>query len=186
MKIASSRWFVPVVLCSVAALATAATQWNLQKESTVSFIAKQAGADFEGVFEKVSGEVVFDPKDLANSKFDIRIDMNSVNSKDAERDSELKTPALFNTKQFPTARYVTETLTDKGGGKFTATGKLTLRNVTRDTPIEFTYEEKGGGATIRGTSSIKRLDFGVGQGEWADTSQVPNDVRVRFSLIVKK
>lgn len=174
-----------LTLTAIAAIA--ATQWTLQPQaSKLSFIAKQAGADFEAVFEKFTADVKFDPKDLAGSRFDVTIDMSSVNSKDAERDSELKTPALFDTKKYPTARYVTEKFTDKGGGKYSATGKLTIRNVTRATPIEFTYAEKSNTATITGSSAIKRLDFGVGQGEWADTSSVPNDVRVRFVLSLKK
>ena len=83
------------------------------------------------------------------------------------------------------ARYVADKFTDKGSNKYSATGKLTLRNVTRDVPIEFTFETKGGDAWLKGTAKIKRLDFGVGQGDWKDTSQVGNDVQVRFALRLK-
>lgn len=166
--------------------ALAATQWTTQPSSKLSFIAKQAGAEFEAVFEQFTADIKFDPKDLANSRFDVTIQMASVNSKDAERDTELKTPALFDTRKFPTARYVADKFTDQGGGKFKADGKLTIRDVTKDTPIEFTFTEKGDTATLSGGTTIKRLDFGVGQGEWKDTSGVPNDVKVRFTLSLKK
>jgi polyisoprenoid-binding protein YceI len=176
--------FATLVLASGFALA--ATQWTLQPGSKLSFIAKQAGAEFEAVFDKFTADIKFDPKDLAGSRFDVTIEMASVNSKDAERDTELKTPALFDTRKFPTARFVADKFSDKGGGKFAATGKLTIRDVTKDTPIEFTFTEKGDTATLSGGTTIKRLDFGVGQGEWKDTSGVPNDVRVRFTLQLKK
>jgi polyisoprenoid-binding protein YceI len=52
-------------------------------------------------------------------------------------------------------------------------------------PIDFTFENKDGGAWLKGTAKIKRLDFGVGQGEWKDTSAVGNDVQVRFALRLK-
>jgi polyisoprenoid-binding protein YceI len=174
-------------LSLLAAVALAATQWTLQpKDSKLSFIAKQAGAEFEAVFEKFTADVKFDPKDLATSRFDVKIDINSVNSKDSERDSELKAPDLFDTKKYPTAQYVADKFTSKGGNKYSAVGKLTLRNVTKDVPIEFTFDEKATGGTLKGTSAVKRLDFGVGQGEWKDTSGVPNDVKIAFTLALKK
>ena len=52
------------------------------------------------------------------------------------------------------------------------TGKLTIRDVTKDVPIDFTFEQKEGSAWLKGGSTIKRLDFGVGQGDWKDTETV--------------
>jgi polyisoprenoid-binding protein YceI len=66
------------------------------------------------------------------------------------------------------------------------TGKLTLRNVTRDVPITFTFDAKGSQALLKGSAALKRLDFGVGQGEWKDTSSVGNEVSVQFALTLKK
>ena len=51
--------------------------------------------------------------------------------------------------------------------------------------IEFTFDSKDGAAWLKGTAKIKRLDFGVGQGEWKDTSTVGNEVQVRFALRLK-
>lgn len=171
-------------LAAVAALAAA--QWSMQpKESKLTFVGEQAGAQFEGGFDKFSADISFDPKNLAASRFDVKIDTASVNTQDEERDTTIKSADLFNVKSFPTARYVADRFTDKGGNKYSATGKLTLRNVTRDVPIDFTFENKGGDAWLKGTAKIKRLDFGVGQGDWKDTSQVGNDVQVRFTLRLK-
>ena len=83
------------------------------------------------------------------------------------------------------AQYVADKFTSAGANKYSATGKLTLRNVTKDVPIEFTFDSKDGTAWLKGTAKIKRLDFGVGQGEWKDTSTVGNDVQVRFALRLK-
>jgi polyisoprenoid-binding protein YceI len=169
-------------------VAVAATQWTMQpKQSKLTFVGNQAGAPFEAVFEKFTADIKFDPKDLATSRFDVKIDMNSVNSSDSERDETVKGADLFSVKQYPTARYVAEKFTDKGAGKFAATGKLTMRNVTKDVPLEFTFEEGKDGAWLKGSASLnKRLDFGVGQGEWKDTSSVADAVKVRFTLLLKK
>jgi len=171
-------------LAAVAALAAA--QWSLQpKESKLTFIGVQAGAQFEGSFDKFTADIAFDPKNLAASRFDVKIDTASVNTQDGERDTTIKSADLFDVKRFPTARYVADRFADKGGNKYSATGKLTLRDVTKDVPIDFTFESKEGAAWLRGTAKIKRLDFGVGQGEWKDTSTVGNDVQVRFALRLK-
>jgi polyisoprenoid-binding protein YceI len=167
--------------------AFAAVQWSMQpKESQLTFVGSQAGAPFAGKFEKFTADIKFDPKDLAGSRFDVTIDTASVNTRDGERDSTLKGADLFAVKQFPTARYVAEKFTDKGKGQFAATGKLTLRNVTKDVPIEFTFEPKGTGAWLKGSAAIKRLDFGVGQGDWKDTETVANEVKVEVALLLGK
>lgn len=174
------------LLCAVG-LVVAATQWMMQpKESKLSFVGTQAGAEFEGTFKKFTADIKFDPKDLATSRFDVKIDVASVDTQDGERDDTMKTADLFDVKRFPAARYVADKFTAAGGDKYNATGKLTIRDITRDVPIEFTFEDKDGGAWLKGTAKLKRLDFGVGQGEWKDTSTVANDVKIRFALLLKK
>lgn len=168
-------------------IAAAATQWTLQpRQSKLTFTGTQAGAPFEAVFEKFTADIRFDPKDLATSRFDVKIDLDSVNSGDAERDETIKGVDLFAVRQWPSGHYIAEKFTDKGAGKFSATGKLTLRNVTRDVPLEFTFEDGKEGAWLKGAASLKRLDFGVGQGDWKDTASVANDVKVKFALLLKK
>lgn len=164
-------------------LALAATQWNMQpKESKLVFVGTQAGAAFEGVFEKFTAAIKFDPKDLPGSRFDVRIDMASVNTRDGERDDIIKGSDLFDVKRWPGGHYVAEKFTDRGAGKFGATGRLTLRDVTREVPIEFTFANQGGTAWLKGSATLKRLDFGIGQGEWQDTESVANEVKIRFEL----
>ncbi len=190
MSIALRRHALHVLLASVAALtamlAYAATQWSLQPAtSQLGFIGEQAGAKFEGRFEKFTADIRFDPAALDSSGFDIKIDTASVNTRDGERDDIIRGTDLFNVKGFPQAHYVTEGFTARGGNKFTANGKLTLRGVTRPVPIEFTFEPAAGGAWLKGSARLKRLDFGVGQGDWKDTATVGNDVQVTFALQLK-
>jgi len=149
----------------VAGVAVAATWKTDPKQSKLAFVGKQAGAEFEGVFERFTADIRFDPQDLAGSKFEVGIDTKSVNSKDKERDGILRGPDLFSADKWPGARYVADKFADKGGGKFVGQGKLTIRDVTRDVEIEFTHQVDGAGAWLKGGAHLKRLDFGVGQGE---------------------
>jgi polyisoprenoid-binding protein YceI len=164
------------------AVAFAASWKTDSQQSKLSFIGTQAGAQFEGVFEHFTPTINFDPKDLPGSKFDVSIDVKSVNSKDKERDGFIRGPDLLAVDRWPTARFVAEKFTDNGGGKFTGTGKLTIRDVTREVPIEFTYQADANGVWLKGGAKLKRLDFGVGQGEWKDTQFVGNDMKVEVAL----
>lgn len=181
------KLIVAITVCFAALAAWAAAQWRMTPaDSTLTFIGKQAGAEFEAVFQKFTADIRFDPRDLATSRFDVTIDLASVNSLDAERDDIIRGPDLFAVKQFPTARYVADKFTHAGGLKYTTTGKLTLRNVTRAVPIDFTFETNQDGAWLKGTARIRRLDFGVGQGEWQDTEWVGDEVGVKFALKLAK
>lgn len=172
---------------AVISLAVAATRWNMQpRQSTLSFLATQAGASFEGTFDRFTADIAFDPADLAGSRFDVRIDLNAVNTRDRERDDLLKGPDLFAVERWPTSRYVAERFRARGGERYSASGKLTLRDVTREVPLEFTFEKTEGGAWLKGSARLNRLDFGVGQGEWRDTATVANEVEIRFALLLKQ
>ena len=161
----------------------AATPWKTEPgQSSLSFFGTQAGAQFGGEFRRFTAQVRFDPDDLATSRFEVIIEMTSADTGDRERDDIIHGEDLFATQRWPTAHYVTEKFTDAGGGRFRSTGKLTIRDVTREVPIEFTYRADANGAWLNGKATLRRLDFGVGQGEWKDTEWVGNDVRVEFAL----
>ncbi len=167
----------------VLGLAYASAQWGMQpRQSTLTFVATQAGAKFEGVFEKFTADIQFDPENPTAGRFDVAIDLRSVNSRDRERDDIIRGPDLFHTAQWPAARYIAEGFSAAGAGKFSGRGQLTLRNVTREVPLEFTFERQPDGAWLKGEARLKRLDFGVGQGEWKDTTWVGDEVGVRFAL----
>jgi polyisoprenoid-binding protein YceI len=179
-----------VLLCLGAAIAIATAVSMLKQpstepaRSTLGFAGVQAGARFEGEFRKFVADIDFDPEHLAQSHFDVTIDMQSVDSKDEDRDTTMRGPDLFAASTFPTAHYVANTFSDEGNGRYRAAGKLTLRDVTREIPLEFTYEKNESGAWIKGGATLERLDFGVGQGDWQGTTMVANEVEVRFAIKV--
>lgn len=186
MRIHSQLRYLLILVLVCGSVALAATKWTVQpKESKLTFVGIQEGAEFTGVFERFTADIQFDPQDLASSRFDVKIETASASTRSDDRDETLKSDDFFAVKQYPTAHYVADHFTAKGGNKFSATGKLTIRNVTRDVPLEFTFESKNGSAWLKGGAQLKRLDFGVGQGDWKDTEQVGNEVKVSFVLLLK-
>jgi polyisoprenoid-binding protein YceI len=154
------------------------------QQSRLEFTGVQAGADFKGVFHKFSAEVDFSPDALAASRFDVQIDLNSVDSMDKDRDTTIRGPDIFDVAHSPAAHYVTRSLTKTASG-YAAVGALTLRGVTKDVPVEFQFTPGAAGAKLTGTAKLKRLDFGAGRGDWKSTEWVADEVKISFSLVLK-
>jgi polyisoprenoid-binding protein YceI len=121
---------------------------------------------------------------LTASHLDVQIDMNSVDSMDKDRDKTIHGPDVFDVAHFPTAHYVTKSIAKTASG-YSAMGSLTMHGVTKDVPIDFQFAAAGTGAKLEGTAKLKRLDFGVGQGDWKSTEWVADLVKVSFSLVLK-
>jgi polyisoprenoid-binding protein YceI len=152
--------------------------------SRLEFTGVQAGADFKAVFHKFTAAIDFAPDALPSAHFDVTIDMNSVDSMDKDRDGTMRGADLFDVAHFATAHYVTTSFTKTASG-YSASGSLTLHGVTKEVPIEFKFAQSGAGATLTGTAQLKRLDFGVGHGDWKSTEWAADLVKVAFTLNLK-
>lgn len=153
--------------------------------SRLEFTGVQAGAEFKGLFHKFTAAVDFAPESLTGAKIDVAIDMSSEDTMDKDRDGTIRGADIFDIAHFPSAHYVTRSFAKTAAG-YTAVGSLTLRGVTKDVPIAFKFTPgAGGGATLTGTAELKRLDFGVGQGDWKSTEWVADAVKVAFTLNLK-
>jgi polyisoprenoid-binding protein YceI len=172
------------LLVATAAHAAPASYAADPQASKLEFTGVQAGADFKGTFHKFTAAVDFAPEALPTSRIEVQIDMNSVDSQDKDRDKTIHGSDVFDVAHFPTAHYVTKSITKTAAG-FSAVGALTMHGVTKDVPIDFQFAAAGGGATLNGTAKLKRLDFGVGQGDWKSTEWVADLVKVNFLLVLK-
>jgi polyisoprenoid-binding protein YceI len=114
----------------------------------------------------------------------VQIDLNSLDTMDKDRDKTMRGPDIFDIAHFPTAHYVTRSFTKTATG-YSAVGALTLHGVTKDVPIDFQFVSAAGQSKIEGTAKLKRLEFGVGQGDWKSTEWVKDEVKVAFSLVLK-
>jgi polyisoprenoid-binding protein YceI len=162
--------------------AAAATTYSLDPaKSKLEFTFNQAGAQSKGRFAKYDVTLTAPGGNPAAGKLDVTVDVSSLDTDDDERDGILRGEDLFDARKFPTARYTAEKLTKTAAG-FEANGKLTIRNVTRDLTVPLTFKPSAGGAQLSGKTSIKRLDFGVGQGEWKSTEWVADQVDVILDL----
>ncbi|MDB6085033.1 MAG: hypothetical protein JWN43_2914 [Gammaproteobacteria bacterium] len=187
MRPAATSFAILSLATSVAPAAHAAGSAGYAADpasSRLEFIGVQAGAEFKGAFHKFTADVEFAPDALASAHFDVQIDLNSVDTMDKDRDKTLRGPDIFDVAHFPTAHYVTHSFTKTATG-YSAAGALTLHGVTKDVPVDFQFVSTGGQPKLEGTAKLKRLDFGVGQGDWKSTEWVGDVVKVAFSLTLK-
>ena len=154
------------------------------QQSRLEFVGVQAGAEFKSSFHKFGADIEFAPDALASSHFDVQIDLKSVDSMDKDRDTTMRGSDIFDVAHYPTAHYVTRSFTKTAAG-YTAVGALTLHGVTKDVPVDFQFTQAPAGAKLDGSAKLKRLDFGVGQGDWKSTEWVADAVKITFSLVLK-
>ncbi len=154
--------------------------------SLLRFTFEQAGANNTGRFGKFTADVTFSPDNLAASKIDVSIDVASIDTGDEERDGTLKSADLFDPAKYPKARFVSSKISAVGAGRYEAQGKLTIRNVTKNIKLPITFQTKAEKGKqmgyLTGRYTLKRLEYGVGQGDWKSTEWVKDDVVVTFSL----
>ena len=169
-----------------AALLLAAPAWSAPSpaQSDIAFTFRQMGVPVDGHFKKFDAQLAFDPKNAAAGKVTLSIELGSATLGDAATDAELVKPEWFNVKKVPTATFQSTAIKALGGGKFEATGKLTIKGQVKDVVVPVALAQAGGTTTATGAFAIKRLDFNIGEGEWKDTAMVANDVQVKFKLVI--
>ncbi|WP_102784901.1 MULTISPECIES: YceI family protein [Thalassospira] len=179
-KLVRAAVIVPALTLSFPAIAD--TWTATPDDGDIEFTGKQLGASFEGEFESFNADIVFSPDDLAGSKVVVVIDIASADSGNPERDTQMLTADWFDVEQWPTARFETKSFREIGPNQYETVADLTIRDVTREVVLPFRLEIDGNDADAEGTVVIKRSDFGVGQGEWSDTSQIGDEVTIRIDL----
>lgn len=150
--------------------------------STLTFATKYQGEVFTGRFPSFATRLSFDPKALATSKLDVAIPLAGASTGDRERDQNLRGGDFFDVAKFPQARYVATKFRALGGNRYAADGVLTLRGVSKPVTLAFTWTP-GAAPVLAGQATVKRLDFGVGGGDWADTGIIPNEVAVSTKVV---
>jgi polyisoprenoid-binding protein YceI len=165
-----------------AAALPAAAQQLVPAQSEVAFTSRQMGVPVEGRFRKFDAQISFDPRKPEAGSVALTIDTGSASFGAPETDAEAPKAAWFDAARFPQARFESTAIKGLGNGRYDVAGRLTIKGQSRDVVVPITLAAQGANAIASGAFTLKRLDFKVGEGEWADTSLVANDVQVRFKL----
>lgn len=177
-----------VVTVAAAALAAAFAQpaATLQPaRGELVFVSRQMGAPVEGRFTRFDAQAALDPGQPERGRAAITVELASATLGHADVDAELRSAGWFDVARHPTAGFRAESIRAAGAGRVELRGPLTFKGRSRELVVPVTLSAQPGGATLAsGSFSIRRLDFGIGAGEWSDTSLVADEVQVRFRLVL--
>jgi polyisoprenoid-binding protein YceI len=171
--------------------AAEAPQWNVDHEaSRVGFVAQQSGDPVPGEFASFDASIRFARDQIDSSSVNVEIRIGSVDAGGAERNQTITSPSLFHAAEHPTASFRATHFRQLGEGQYVARGALTMRGTTHTVELPFDLDITGQNGTLRavadGAVTVKRLRWGIGKGQWKDTSMVPNDVRIEIKIVATR
>lgn len=186
MRLICNKAVLALLLLSIGLPAQAAT-WVLDpNESRVIFNYSYEGIPYQGEFKNVQATFDIDPMRPGSCNFEVTIAINEIYVDSPEVLDYLLDIELFDVDQFPMASFAAENCHLESMNSFVADGTLTFRDQTKplNFPFEFDVELVDGQVRFHLTSvvTIQRLEFGVGQGYWANTASIPNDVVIEVDV----
>lgn len=182
------RRLVRSAACAAAIAACAASAQAPQKviadKSAIRFVTRQMNVPVEGAFRRFDATVAFDPAKPAATRAEFEVDLGSIDLGNAEGETEAKRKAWLDVPAFPKAKFVASAVRQTAPGRYEATGALTIKGATQTIVAPFTLTESAGVRIVEGQFTMKRLQFRIGEGEWADTDTVADDVLVKFRFAI--
>ena len=157
-------------------------QTVLPKQSSIGFEFRQMGVPVKGGFKRFTTQMAFDPAEPEAARAQIEIDLASIDAGSPEADEESAGKLWFNRSVYPKATFVSSQIRALGNNRYEMRGTLTLKGRSRDMIVPVTYTPGKNAATFDGGFVLKRLDFGIGEGMWADIATVANEVKVKFRI----
>jgi polyisoprenoid-binding protein YceI len=162
-------------------LLASASTWNIDPDhSNVGFKIKHLMvSNVKGNFNKYTGTVDLNEKNITKSKVDVNIETASVNTNVQKRDDDLKSSNFFDVAKYPAMTFVSKKVAKAGKDKLKVTGDLTLHGITKEVVLNVegpSKESKDPWGNIRkgatATATINRKDFGLNWNKALETGGV--------------
>ena len=185
-----------VLLTSLSALAQT-SNWNIDPaHSTAQFTVRHlAISNVTGNFTKVTGSIVLNEKDIAQSQVAASIDVSSVDTRVEARDKDLRSPNFFDVEKYPVIDFKSKRIVNSGG-KLQVIGDLTIHGTTREVTLdvegptpELTDPWGNSRRGISATTTINRKDFNLVYNNLLKTGEavVGDNVKIQIDAeMVKK
>ena len=156
--------------------------------SMAVFRIQHLGAGFFwGRFNELTGKVEWPLDDSAAPSFEVVAEVSKVDTGSAKLDGNLQGPSFFNQAEFPTIAFKSKSAKRIGERRYTVTGDLTLRGVTKSIEVDCTVTGVGKAPTgqkvgFECTFTINRSDYGMKWGIDAPKGALGNEVKMIIAL----
>ena len=161
-----------------------AQQKIVPEKSFIRFAFSQMNVAVEGKFRKFDATIAFDPAKPEATKAHFEVDLGSIDVGTDEGTTEAKRKTWLNVEGFPKATFTATSVKSLGANKFEARGPLSIKGTSREIVATFTLADANGMRTVEGQFPMKRLQYKIGENEWADTDTVADDVLVKFRFVL--
>ncbi|MBS1600349.1 MAG: YceI family protein [Bacteroidetes bacterium] len=148
--------------------------WKIGDDYSVKFTSD----DPSGVFRGLKGTINFDDKNLASSKFDVSIDVATINTGNGMKNTHAKSEKWLDAEKYPVIKFTSSEITSTGSG-YQAKGTLEFHGVKKEIVMPFTFQNN----TFTSSFQINRLDYNVNTSEPAHGASV---LKVDISVPVTK
>ena len=155
----------------------------LADKSSVAFTSRQMGVPVQGSFPKFTTKLSFDPAKPETAKVELSIDLATIDAGSKDANDEVVGKQWFNVKMFPMATFSSNAVKLVGPGSYEVTGPLAIKGKSIPVTAAFTYKTEGSNGVFDGGFTLKRIDFAIGEGPWADVSTVANEIQVKFRVV---
>lgn len=151
--------------------AAATSTWQIDPaHSSAQFAVKHLSiSTVRGAFTRVKGSVQFDDKDITKSSVDVTIDVNSVDTRVADRDKDLRSDHFFDVEHYPTITFKSKKVEQLSSGKLRITGDITIHGTTKEVVLDVdgpsaAIKDPWGNQRmgVNASAKISRQDFGIG------------------------
>ncbi|MBC7683968.1 MAG: YceI family protein [Bdellovibrionales bacterium] len=170
-------------LLGTALTATAVPLKTDAAKSSVSAVFKQMNVPVESKFKKFAAQIDYDAARPELAKASVDIDTASLDVGDPDMNKEVANKDWFNSAQYPKATFVSSSIKAAGAGKLILNGKLSIKGKSSEVSFPLALKTEAGRQVFEGALPIKRLSYGIGEGEWKDTSMVADEVVIKFRLV---
>ena len=172
MKFHLSRIAAAAGVAAVLSLPAGAATSNWQIDpahSAAQFSVRHlAISTVRGAFSKVTGTAVLDDQDISRSTVDVTIDVASIDTRQPDRDKDLKSDRFFDAANFPTITFKSKKVEQTAPGKLKVTGDLTIRGTTKEVVLDVDgptapVKDPWGNqrVAVNATTKVNRQDYGV-------------------------
>jgi polyisoprenoid-binding protein YceI len=174
--------------------APATTTWNIDPaHSHAQFKVKHMMiSNVKGEFTALTGTLKYDSENIANSLVEASIDASTINTREPQRDTHLKSADFFDVAKYPKLTFKSTRVAKKGEGEVEVAGDLTIHGVTRNVVFEVEdltapTKDPWGGTRIglSATTKINRKEFGLGWNAALETGGIMVGEEVTITLDVE-
>ncbi len=180
-------FLLAVTLLVAAAYPAQAADWKMDAgTSQLEFAATFEKTVVPGVFREFDTRMRLDADKPAEGRLDVTIIVKSADMNSADVNKAISGAEWFDFARFPQAEFHSTDIRRMADSRYLARGMLSLKGGQQPVEVPFTWTVTGDAARLDGEFIVKRGAFGIGTGEWAATSVIGANVKIKFNVRLRK